>query len=314
MKKVISGIVAASVVLGGLGTQSAYAASSLQDAINKQGGMPTHKTTVSISSVSNNKLHFKIDGDEVYDNFGNIVTPVLKNGRVLVPFRPLAEYMDANSIKYDNKTNKVTIVRKDKTVEVTNGAKAGLVNGTKKALDEPVQIINGSTYVPLRFVSESLGAKVKWTAKTKTADISVYDFKGVNYYYANSKGEIGSPITEKQAELRYKQGFKDGRELVYVGEIKDLTDNTSRFFINRFGQSKIDGKTYNTSYTMHLDYNPASTKPFTGNYYVWADNFGSNGGDDYFAQEEKKEFNSMQDVYKLTVHDVLQEVGFIKGE
>ena len=314
MKKVISGIVAATVVLGGLGTQSAYAASSLQDAINKQGGMPIHKTSVSISSVSNNKLHFKIDGEEVYDNFGDIVTPVLKNGRVLVPFRPLAEYMDADSIKYDNETKKVTIVRKDKTVEVTNGAKTGLVNGAKKALDEPVQIINGSTYVPLRFVSESLGAKVKWTAKTKTADISVYDFKDERYYYTNAKGELGTPIKGWQANLRFEQGFKDEREVVYIGEIKDLTDNTSRFFINRFGGIKIDGKTYMISYTLHLEYNPASTKSFTGNYYASADTTGLTEWTTYFGQEGKKEFNSLQDVYHLSAHDVLKEVGFIKAQ
>lgn len=314
MKKVISGIVAASVVLGGLGTQSAYAATSLQDAINKHGGMPTHKTTVSISSVSNNKLHFKIDGDEVYDNFGDIVTPVLKNGRVLVPFRPLAEYMDADSIKYDNKTKKVTIVRKDKTVEVTNGVKTGLVNGVKKVLDEPVQIINGSTYVPLRFVSESLGAKVKWTAKTKTADISVYDYKDERYYYVNAKGELGTPITQSQAELRYEQGFKNGREIVYLGEIKDLTDNTSRFSLYRIGKTKIEEKTYVTSYTMYFEYNPANQTSFVGDYYVSADNSDSNSGNSYFGQEGKKQFNSLQDVYRLTTRDMLKEVGFIKGE
>lgn len=37
---------------------------------------------------------------------------------------------------------------------------------------EKVKLIDGETYVPLRFVSETLGAKVDWDNKTKTATVT----------------------------------------------------------------------------------------------------------------------------------------------
>ncbi len=46
-----------------------------------------------------------------------------------------------------------------------------MVNGQLKEPTSPVIIIDGRTYVPLRFVSESLGAKVDWDDVTGTVKI-----------------------------------------------------------------------------------------------------------------------------------------------
>ncbi|MEG2377350.1 MAG: stalk domain-containing protein [Clostridia bacterium] len=36
---------------------------------------------------------------------------------------------------------------------------------------QPVVVINGSTYMPLKAVGEAVGADVSWNAKTKTVEI-----------------------------------------------------------------------------------------------------------------------------------------------
>ncbi len=46
-----------------------------------------------------------------------------------------------------------------------------LVNGKEIVSDIPTQIIDGRTMVPVRFVSEALGAKVDWNEKTATVSI-----------------------------------------------------------------------------------------------------------------------------------------------
>ncbi|MGC9090086.1 MAG: copper amine oxidase N-terminal domain-containing protein [Caldisericia bacterium] len=48
------------------------------------------------------------------------------------------------------------------------GVNYASVNGKKVMLDVPPQIINKYTYVPLRFISESLNASVEWDGATKT--------------------------------------------------------------------------------------------------------------------------------------------------
>lgn len=44
------------------------------------------------------------------------------------------------------------------------------ING--RAIDTPIEVIDGSSYVPLRVVSESLGADVKWDGDARTITIT----------------------------------------------------------------------------------------------------------------------------------------------
>ena len=53
------------------------------------------------------------------------------------------------------------------------GNKMAYVNGVPVSLDVPPQIIKGRTLVPIRFVSENLGAEVGWESNTKTVTITM---------------------------------------------------------------------------------------------------------------------------------------------
>ena len=52
------------------------------------------------------------------------------------------------------------------------GDRTARVNGANIPLDVPAMIIQGSTMVPLRFMSEALGADVNWQAHTNTVRIN----------------------------------------------------------------------------------------------------------------------------------------------
>ncbi len=66
-------------------------------------------------------------------------------------------------------TKKITLKHNDKVIELTNGSKYGYVNGVKKTLDESVEIVNGRVVLPIRFVTENLGASVTWNKKISTS-------------------------------------------------------------------------------------------------------------------------------------------------
>ncbi|MEW6230659.1 MAG: copper amine oxidase N-terminal domain-containing protein, partial [Bacillota bacterium] len=53
-------------------------------------------------------------------------------------------------------------------VEAANDEVVLMVNGEVAELDVPAQIIDGRTMVPVRFVSETLGAEVDWHSETST--------------------------------------------------------------------------------------------------------------------------------------------------
>jgi hypothetical protein len=99
------------------------------------------------------------------------VPPVMENNRMLVPVRAIFEALNGK-IEWNAKTKTVLGQKGDVVVELQIGNVKAKVNGEVVTLDAPARIINNRTLVPVRFISESLGAKVNWDAKTKTAEIT----------------------------------------------------------------------------------------------------------------------------------------------
>jgi Copper amine oxidase N-terminal domain len=97
--------------------------------------------------------------------------PAIIQGRVLVPLRGIFEQLGA-TVDYSPATLHIVAVRGGQTVELTLGSRQALVNNSSVPLDVPAFTINGRTVVPLRFVSESLGAGVQWVAANETILIS----------------------------------------------------------------------------------------------------------------------------------------------
>lgn len=98
------------------------------------------------------------------------VRPVIANGRTLVPIRAISESLGAK-VDYDPGEQKVFINNGTINVNLYLNDRNALVNGRRVVLDEPARLINGRTMVPLRFVSESLGAAVDYDPQTQLITI-----------------------------------------------------------------------------------------------------------------------------------------------
>ncbi len=89
------------------------------------------------------------------------VPPRIMNGRTMIPLRFVGEAMGAE-IEWEGTEQKITFTLYGKEIILRVGANTALVNGEPVALDTPPTIIDGRTLVPVRFVSENLGARVDW--------------------------------------------------------------------------------------------------------------------------------------------------------
>ena len=87
-------------------------------------------------------------------------------GRTMVPLRFISESFGC-SIDWEAKTQKISIIRYDITVNLWIGKDYVEVNGSRLKIDSPPVIIGGRTMVPLRFIAEPFGADVRWDAQTK---------------------------------------------------------------------------------------------------------------------------------------------------
>ena len=97
--------------------------------------------------------------------------PVIDNGRTLVPFRFIGESIGAK-ISWDSTKKEVGYVFGDINLTLTIGSNKAVVNNVINMLDVPPKIVSGRTLVPVRFVTETLGAKVNWDANTKTVTVT----------------------------------------------------------------------------------------------------------------------------------------------
>ncbi|MGE5390040.1 MAG: copper amine oxidase N-terminal domain-containing protein [Deltaproteobacteria bacterium] len=98
------------------------------------------------------------------------VDPVVYNGTTLVPLRAIFEAMGA-TVKWEPATQRAIATKGDTGVVLKIGSMDATINGLTQTLQVPAKNINGSTMAPLRFVGEAFGAKVRWDAKTSTANI-----------------------------------------------------------------------------------------------------------------------------------------------
>ncbi|MCL5773138.1 MAG: copper amine oxidase N-terminal domain-containing protein [Firmicutes bacterium] len=121
------------------------------------------------SAVLSTNIRVFVDDHEVFFS----QPPVMIQNSVLVPLRGVFEQLGAE-VQWDSATRTITATRNGTEVIIRVGSYTASVNGETVRLTTPAAIIRGSTMVPLRFVSESLGADVKWRAATST----VYIFSG----------------------------------------------------------------------------------------------------------------------------------------
>lgn len=88
-------------------------------------------------------------------------SPVIQNNRTLVPLRTIAEALNA-SVDWNQNTQTVTIQSSNKTISIPINSHKVLVDNKEIIIDAPAQLINNTTMVPLRFISEQLNAHVFW--------------------------------------------------------------------------------------------------------------------------------------------------------
>ncbi|MGI6357184.1 MAG: exo-beta-N-acetylmuramidase NamZ domain-containing protein [Bacillota bacterium] len=90
--------------------------------------------------------------------------------RVMVPLRAIGEALGAN-VHWDAATRQVTMTKGTFSSRLTIGKQTATVNGQEKLMDTSAVITQNRTMVPVRFVSEFLGANVQWNASERAVVI-----------------------------------------------------------------------------------------------------------------------------------------------
>lgn len=102
--------------------------------------------------------------------------PIIQSGRTLAPMRAFFEALGAE-VNWEADTETAVGTRDGNTVRIPIGSRQPTINGQATTIQVPAQIIDGRTYIPLRFVGEALGDEVTWDGTTNTITITRGDGK-----------------------------------------------------------------------------------------------------------------------------------------
>lgn len=119
------------------------------------------------------------------------VAPFIENGSTLVPFRTIFEEL-GYTINWNDSEKSIVAIRMGSQMKLIINNNNAVVNGEQKMMSLAPKIVNGRTFVPLRFVSENAGSNVEWDDSTKTAYITrvgKYDTGGVLFYEKGKKND-----------------------------------------------------------------------------------------------------------------------------
>lgn len=132
------------------------------------------KKVFEIDNYHRTTIDLQIDNDIAYID-GNPkkidAKPYISHGRTFVPLRIIAEGFGAEVI-WVPETKGINITLGDKVISMQIGSTKAIINNKVVNLDAPPEIKQGRTFVPIRFVSEALGASVSWNEKTRTVTIT----------------------------------------------------------------------------------------------------------------------------------------------
>ncbi len=90
-----------------------------------------------------------------------MLAALVRGGTVLIPLRSMFEQMGA-TVSYDAASKTVDVSKPGADVKVTVGKPEVVINGESRPLDVPPMMYQGHVLVPVRVISEGMGAYVQW--------------------------------------------------------------------------------------------------------------------------------------------------------
>lgn len=125
---------------------------------------------ITIELQVNNPI-MNVNGQEFEIDPGRGTTPLILNGRTVIPIRAFIEAMNGTVI-WNQEEEKISITVEEKSIELWLNKKNIVVNSEAKEMDIAPQVIQGRTMVPVRFIAENLGFHINWDAAAQKAVMS----------------------------------------------------------------------------------------------------------------------------------------------
>lgn len=194
---------------------------------------------LSLNTYAKQKTYLFVDGNHIKTD----AEPFIENGRTLVPIRFISENLK-NKVDWNSDEKEVTVTpeeeREISKIELIIGSDIAKLydkdgNIKEEKLEVPAKITNSRTFVPVRFISETLGTEVNWDPENRVViigDKTKYNSeKFKNEVIAKEPKEKQEPV-KKQETKKVAKGNTKTKEFNYGGEkyVPTYTQNRVEVF------------------------------------------------------------------------------------
>ncbi|MBS5316114.1 MAG: cellulase family glycosylhydrolase [Clostridiales bacterium] len=147
--------------------------------------------------------------------------PMIIEGRMYVPLRIMGDLLGVDT-DWDESSKSITFRRDDIIIQLRIGNPIALINGKEVHIEEGFATVpimqNGRTYVPARFIAESMGGSVEFD-------------NGITYITTGSYIEVNQPITPWKYQSLLGKGMDvdwskttSGKENYSIQAVKDFKE------------------------------------------------------------------------------------------
>jgi hypothetical protein len=172
VKRLSTGLLAALVAVG-IGTTSVSASNTAQahgnigpNAPTQIAQAPTGAPPADFGTPPSGEVPILFNDRHVYSKpdrlkANRVLAALVRGNTILIPLRSMFEQMGA-TVSYDPASKTVDVSKPGSDVKVTVGKPEVVINGESRPLDVPPEIYKGAVVVPVRVISEGMGAYVQW--------------------------------------------------------------------------------------------------------------------------------------------------------
>lgn len=169
-----------------------------------------------VPALAENPIYLEINGEIVTSS----AAPVIENGTTLVPIRIISQNLGC-TVDWNANTQGITITKDSKVINLTIGETAATVNNAAQSLSVAPKIIDSTTMVPIRFISQNLDAYVNWDEASRTVQVS----KTNNFAKPNVPTTPAKPVAVTMGEknaLAKAKSYLEFTAFSYEGLIGQL--------------------------------------------------------------------------------------------
>jgi len=165
-------------------------------------------------------------GAETAEPSPYVIDAVVSEGRMLVAIREVSAGLGAE-VEWVS-AEQIVMVRLGETeLRLKIGSRQVMKGNERLEIDVPAQILNGSTYVPIRFISQGLNGSIDYDPSTRSADIRLQD----------KRVRVITPATHNQSALtqaRIDALIAKANEATRLSDFKQIRTHFRPYFTDAY--------------------------------------------------------------------------------